>query len=74
MTEPIQFEKSIAELQEIVQQLERGDIMLEDALKQFEKGISLARTCQEILGKAEQKVEMLSATQNPPSNETPHDE
>ena len=60
MSKPIQFEKSIAELQEIVAQLEKGELSLEDSLKQYEKGITLARKCQEILNQAEQKVEMLS--------------
>lgn len=61
MTKPIHFEKSMAELQEIVTQLEKGELPLEDSLKQFEQGITLARKCQEILNQAEQKIEMLSA-------------
>lgn len=61
MTKPIHFEKSIAELEAIVTQLEKGELSLEDSLKQFEQGISLARTCQETLNQAEQKIEMLSA-------------
>jgi len=61
MTKPIHFEKSIAELETIVMQLEKGELSLEDALKQFEKGITLARTCQETLNQAEQKIEILSA-------------
>lgn len=65
MAKPIHFEKSIAELQDIVTQLEKGDISLEDSLKQFEKGITLARKCQDILNQAEQKVEMLSASKAP---------
>lgn len=62
MTKSAHFEKSIAELQEIVQQLEKGELSLEHSLKQFEKGISLARRCQDILNQAEQKIEMLSST------------
>lgn len=61
MTQPIPFEQSIAELDAIVAQLEKGDLALEDALKQFEKGILLARACQTTLKDAEQKIEMLSA-------------
>lgn len=60
MTKPIQFEKSIAELEAIVMQLEKGELSLEDALKQFEKGITLARKCQETLNHAEQKIEQLA--------------
>jgi exodeoxyribonuclease VII small subunit len=71
MTKPIQFEKSIAELQDIVTQLEKGDLSLENSLKQFEKGITIARKCQDILNHAEQKVEILTATKAPiePLNE-----
>ncbi len=61
ITKPIHFEKSISELESIVMQLEKGELSLEDSLKQFEKGITLARKCEETLNKAEQKIEMLSA-------------
>lgn len=63
MTKGLSFEKSLADLESIVNQLEKGDLSLEDSLKQFEKGIGLARRCQEVLTQAEQKIEMLS--QNP---------
>lgn len=58
----IPFEASIAELEEIVTQLEKGELSLEEALQQFEKGINLARKCQETLSKAEQKIEGLLTT------------
>jgi exodeoxyribonuclease VII small subunit len=63
MNKPLQFEQSITALQTIVKQLEDGDLPLEEALKQFEKGIVLTRQCQEILTQAEQKIEMLSTPQ-----------
>ncbi|MDF1757121.1 MAG: exodeoxyribonuclease VII small subunit [Legionellaceae bacterium] len=72
MTKPIPFEKSIKELEAIVIQLEKGELSLDDSLKQFEKGISLARICQEKLTSAEQKIEFLSApikTTNGDNNE-----
>ncbi len=65
MTKTIHFEKSISELESIVMQLEKGELSLEDSLKQFEKGITLARKCEETLNKAEQKIEMLSASKAP---------
>jgi exodeoxyribonuclease VII small subunit len=71
MTKPIQFETSIAELQNIIVQLEKGELSLEDSLKQFEKGITLARQCQDVLTQAEQKIEMLSAGRL--SKETPNE-
>lgn len=61
MSKPIHFESSIAELESIVNQLEKGELPLEDSLKQFEKGINLAQKCQKILTEAEQKIEILSA-------------
>ena len=65
IAKPIHFEKSIAELESIVMQLEKGDLSLEDSLKQFEKGITLARKCENTLHLAEQKIEMLSANNTP---------
>lgn len=59
MTEGIHFEKSLGELEEIVRQLEKGELSLEESLAQFEKGIGLARQCQEVLNQAEQKIETL---------------
>ena len=60
MTKPIHFEKTMIELEEIVMQLEKGELSLEDSLKQFEKGITLARRCQDVLSQPEQKIEPLT--------------
>ena len=70
VTKTIQFEKSISELESIVMQLEKGELSLEDSLKQFEKGITLARKCEDTLNKAEQKIEMLSAIKMPHDGST----
>ena len=53
------FEKTLAELENIVSTLEKGDLSLEAALKHFERGISLTRQCQTALKEAELKVEKL---------------
>ena len=53
------FEKSLAELEQIVAQMESGELSLDESLKQFERGVSLARNCQTALHAAEQKVEIL---------------
>jgi exodeoxyribonuclease VII small subunit len=53
------LEKSLADLEKIVTTLEEGDIPLEQALKQFEKGIKLSRECQTALQSAEQRVQVL---------------
>ena len=53
------FEESIEELEKLVEQMEQGDISLEESLKAFERGIKLTRTCQQALQEAEQKVHIL---------------
>jgi len=53
------LEKSMAELETLVARLEKGDLPLEEALKQFERGVALTRACQTALQAAEQKVEIL---------------
>ena len=53
------LEKSLASLEEIVEELESGDLPLETAMKKFEEGIKLTRGCQAALKDAEQKVEIL---------------
>ncbi|BCG65057.1 MAG: exodeoxyribonuclease VII small subunit [Methyloprofundus sp.] len=53
------FEDSLKELEVIVEQLEQGDISLEESLKSFEQGVKLTRTCQKALQDAEQKVQIL---------------
>lgn len=59
-TQPLSFENALAELESLVEQLEQGDISLEDSLKRFERGIELTRTCQKALADAEQKVHILT--------------
>jgi len=53
------FEDSLKGLEEIVEQLEQGDISLEESLKSFEEGVKLTRVCQKSLQDAEQKVQIL---------------
>ena len=55
----INFEKALEELEGIVEDLESGDLSLENSLKSFEKGIKIARQCQEQLSKAELQVQKL---------------
>ncbi len=56
---PFNLEKSLADLEELVEELESGDLPLEKAMKKFEEGIKLTRGCQTALKEAEQKVEIL---------------
>ncbi len=53
------LEKSMSELEQIVEQLEGGELTLEKSLAQFEKGVKLSRECQKALTEAEQKVQIL---------------
>ena len=55
----INLEKALTDLEEIVEELESGDLPLEKAMKKFEEGIKLTRSCQSALKDAEQKVEIL---------------
>jgi exodeoxyribonuclease VII small subunit len=53
------LEKSLTDLESLVEELESGDLPLEKAMKKFEEGIKLTRGCQAALKDAEQKVEIL---------------
>jgi exodeoxyribonuclease VII small subunit len=53
------FEAALARLEEIVQELEKGDLPLEQSLKLFEEGIKLSRICTKRLEDAERRVEIL---------------
>ena len=56
---PVNLEKALADLESLVDELESGDLPLEKAMKKFEEGIKLTRSCQAALKEAEQKVEIL---------------
>ena len=53
------FEASLTALEQIVRELERGDLPLEKSLELFEQGVRLSRECQERLQAAERRIEML---------------
>ena len=57
--QPKSFEASLEALEEIVHQLEGGDLPLEKSLELFENGIRLSRQCQERLNQAERRIEVL---------------
>jgi exodeoxyribonuclease VII small subunit len=61
MTDPIKnFESAIAELEQIVKQLEDGDLPLDKSLALFERGVELSRYCHEELGAAQRRIEILT--------------
>ena len=53
------FEASLEKLESLVEQMESGDLSLDESLKLFEQGIKLTRECQQALATAEQKVNLL---------------
>ena len=55
----INLEQSLTDLEQLVEELESGDLPLEKAMQKFEAGIKLIRGCQAALKDAEQKVEIL---------------
>ncbi|MDX1482385.1 MAG: exodeoxyribonuclease VII small subunit [Woeseiaceae bacterium] len=55
----VNLEKALSDLESLVEDLERGDLPLDKAMKKFEDGIRLTRRCQTALKDAEQKVQVL---------------
>jgi exodeoxyribonuclease VII small subunit len=53
------FEQALAELEEVVEQLESGALPLDDSLAAFEKGVGLVKFCNQKLNEVEKKVELL---------------
>ena len=66
----INFEKTFMELEKLVNQMEQGDLSLEESLKYFERGMLLTKKCQQALSEAEQKVKILLEKNNKNSLET----
>lgn len=65
----VDFEKSIKQLETLVEKLEKGDTSLEDSLKNFEQGVKLTRECRQALQNAEQKISVLSQEDNAKGND-----
>ena len=55
----VNLEKALGELEKLVEEMEQGNLSLEDSLKRFEKGIALTSDCQQALQNAELKVQEL---------------
>lgn len=55
----LDFEKAMKELETIAEQLEDGELGLDESIKKFERGIKLARFCRTKLDEAERKIEIL---------------
>lgn len=55
----VKFEKALGDLEKLVEEMEQGELSMEDMLKRFEKGIALTTECQQALQNAELKVKEL---------------
>lgn len=53
------FETAMLELEDIVKQLEKGDVTLDKSLELFESGVKLSKECRQMLDNAEKKVSVL---------------
>lgn len=54
------FEAQMEELEALIEQIEAGEIGLEESIKAYERGVDLIKSCRGVLGQAEQRVEELS--------------
>lgn len=60
----LDFETALQQLTTIVEQMEQGNLSLEQALFKFEQGVGLTRHCQQLLKQAEQKVQLVMQKDN----------
>jgi len=58
-SEEISFEEYLKKLESIVQQLEEGELTLDESVKLYEEGISISKLCLDKLNKTKQKIEQL---------------
>ncbi|MCH7650008.1 MAG: exodeoxyribonuclease VII small subunit [Nitrospinae bacterium] len=59
----IKFEKAMSRLEQIVEELEKGELDIDRSLEIFEEGIKMSRVCSKKLNEAEQKIEKLTKNQ-----------
>ena len=64
MTDKFNFNKGLLQLEEIINKMESGELSLEDSLKYFEEGVKIHRQCHIALTDAEQRINVLSDTDN----------
>lgn len=59
MSENINFEENMKQLEQIANELEKGDLDLDASVKKFEEGMKISKQCSDMLEKAEKKITML---------------
>ncbi len=65
------FEQAMAELENVVDQLERGDVPLDESIKLYERGAQLKKRCEAKLAEAEEKVAAITLDGGQPTGTTP---
>lgn len=64
MSENVNFEDNMKQLEQIAGELEKGDLDLDASVKKFEKGMKISKECSEMLERAEKKITMLIKDNN----------
>ena len=68
---PKNFEEALAELEQILHEIEAGEVPLEESLVKYERGQFLIRHCRAVLGEAEKQIELLSKGEDGQLESTP---
>lgn len=69
--QPSTFEQNLAELEDIVEQLESGELELADSMEKFKRGVELSKSCRTMLDEAQQTIEEISAPEHAAAAEDP---
>ena len=64
MAEKFNFNKGLSKLEEIINKMESGELSLEESMKYFEEGVKIHRQCHSALSDAEQRISILSESDN----------
>jgi exodeoxyribonuclease VII small subunit len=70
----IKFEETLKKLEKIVEDLEKGDLSLDEALKKYQEGIELSRLCAQRLDSAKKKIDVLAKNKKGEFELKPFDE
>jgi exodeoxyribonuclease VII small subunit len=69
----LSFEEALSRLEQLIARIESGEVGLEKAIAEYERGVTLIRRCKDILQKAEQRVDELTRQSAPTPPPTPTD-
>ena len=70
----LKFEQALKRLEKIVEELEKGDLSLDESLKRYEEGNKLSRFCTQKLEETERKVELLTKNEKGELTKIPYEE